>query len=174
LFKNGKVAMTVTWPSFITGSLDQAGSPVKGKWSMVKFPGTGFPWLSMWQLFLPQSTQDKATAWEWMKAYAGPDNARTNLVDHNIGSVWAAVYDDPKLKQANAHFWPAMLDGFARAKNPPLSGEAQDFLTNTLQDIANGRVSATDGIRAVNEKWASLSVAAPLLAAAQGSGLQAK
>jgi ABC-type glycerol-3-phosphate transport system substrate-binding protein len=174
LFRDGKVAMTVTWPSFITRSLDEDKSGVKGKWGMVAFPGDGFPWLSMWQLFLPKTTKDKDVAWAWMKAFAGPENAKKNLVDHNIGSVWAAVYEDPELKASKAHFWPAMLDGFKRAKNPPLSGEAQDFLTNTLQDIANGRVSAADGIKSVNEKWSGMSVAAPLLGAAKGAGLQAQ
>jgi ABC-type glycerol-3-phosphate transport system substrate-binding protein len=174
LFRDGKVAMTVTWPSFITRSLDENTSSVKGKWSMVAFPGEGFPWLSMWQLFMPNTTKNKDLAWEWMKAFAGSQNAKKNLVEHNIGSVWAAVYEDPELKASHAHYWPALLDGFKRAKNPPLSGEAQDFLTNTLQDIANGRVSAAEGIKSVNQKWASLSVAAPLLAAAKGANLQAQ
>lgn len=174
LFRDGKVAMTVTWPSFITRSLDEDASKVKGHWTMVKFPGEGFPWLSMWQLFLPKATKNKDLAWDWIKAFAGPENAKKNLVEHNIGSVWASVYEDPALKASKAHFWPAMTDGFKRAKNPPLSGEAQDFLTNTLQDVANGRVSAADGIKSVNEKWATIPVVAPLLVAAQGAGLQAK
>jgi ABC-type glycerol-3-phosphate transport system substrate-binding protein len=140
---------------------------------MVKFPGAGFPWLSLWQLFVPKTTKDKDAAWAWMKSFAGPENAKKNLVEHNIGSVWQAVYEDSELKGKNGHFWPALLDGFERAKNPPLSGEAQDFLTNTLQDIANGRVSPADGIKAVNAKWATLAVPPALAFAAKGAGLQA-
>jgi ABC-type glycerol-3-phosphate transport system substrate-binding protein len=174
LFRDGKVAMTITWPSFITNSLDKDGSAVKGKWTMTAMPGEGFTWLSLWQLFVPKTTKDMDMAWAWIKAFAGPENAKRNLVEHNIGSVWTAVYDDPELKAKNAHFWPALLGGFARAKNPPLSGEAQDFLTNTLQDIANGRTTAEAGIKAVNEKWATIPVPAAMLVAAQGSGLQAK
>jgi multiple sugar transport system substrate-binding protein len=174
LFKDQKVAMTITWPSFITNSLDADGSPVKGKWGLAKFPGPGFTWLSLWQLFVPATTKDKDAAWAWIKAYAGPENAKRNLIDHNIGSVWSATYDDPKLKAKNAHFWPTLVAGFSSAKNPPLSGEAQDTLTNTLQDIVNGRVSAADGIKSINVKWASIPVAAAMLASAQGSGLQAK
>jgi len=174
LFKDGKVALLVTWPSFVTNSLDADGSAIKGKWGMVKFPGQGFPWLSLWQLFVPKTTKNVDVAWAWIKAFAGPENAKKNLVDHNIGSVWLAVYDDPELKQKKAHFWPALIDGFQRAKNPPLSGEAQDFLTNTLQDIANGRTSAADGIKAVNDKWATIPVPPALATAAMGSGLQAQ
>ena len=173
LFKDKKAAILVTWPSFVTRQLDAADSPVKGHWSMAKFPGPGFPWLSLWQLFVPQTAKDKDAAWNWIKAYAGPENATQNLVKYNIGSVWSATYDDPSIKQKDAHFLPALLTGFAAAKNPPLSGEAQDALTNTLQDIANGRQSAADGIAAVNAKWESIPVPAPLAEAAAGSGLKA-
>jgi ABC-type glycerol-3-phosphate transport system substrate-binding protein len=172
LFRDGEVAMLVTWPSFVSNSLDADDSAIKGKWGMANFPGDGFPWLSLWQIFVPKTTEDKDVAWAWINAFAGPDNAKRNLVEHNIGSVWTATYEDAELKAANAHFWPALLNGFARAKNPPLSGEAQDFLTNTLQDIANGRVSPADGIAAVNEKWATIPVPDAMLTAAQGSGLQ--
>jgi ABC-type glycerol-3-phosphate transport system substrate-binding protein len=174
LFKDQKVAMVVTWPSFVTNSLDADGSPVKGKWGMAKFPGAGFPWLSLWQLFVPQATKDKDAAFAWIEAFAGPENAKRNLVEHNIGSVWLATYDDPELKARNAHFWPALLAGFSAAKNPPLSGEAQDLLTNTLQDIVNGRVPAADGIASVVSKWETIPVPAAMLEAAAGSGLRAQ
>ena len=174
LFKDGHVAMLVTWPSFVTNSLDAAGSPVKGKWGMTAFPGPGSVWLSLWQLFMPKSAPDKQLAWEWMKAFAGPEHAKENLVKYNIDSVWTATYDDPELKQSHAHFWPAMLAGFSHAKNPPLSGEAQDFLTNTLQDIANGRTDPAAGIRAVNAKWATIPVSPALLQAGKASGFAAE
>jgi ABC-type glycerol-3-phosphate transport system substrate-binding protein len=170
LFQDQKVAMLIDWPSFVTGQLDADKSAVKGKWSMAKFPGAGFPWLSLWQLFLPATTQDKDAAWQWIKAYAGPTDAKRNLVDHNIGSVWSATYDDPQLKAKHANYWPVMLAGYSAAKNPPLSGEAQDDLTNTLQDVANGRVSAAEGIASVNTKWASIPVPAPLAQAAAAAG----
>ena len=174
LFKNQKVAMTITYPSFITNSLNTDDSPVKGQWGMAKFPGKGFPWLSLWQLFVPTATQDKDAAWAWIKAFAGPENAKRNLVNHNIGSVWSVTYDDPELKVKNAQFWPALIAGFAKAKNPPLSGEAQDLLTNTLQDIVNGRTPVAEGIAAVEAQWATIPVPAAMLEAAGGSGLLAK
>jgi maltose-binding protein MalE len=174
LFKDQKAAMLITWPSFVTNALDAGASAVKGKWGMTRFPGPGFVWLSLWQLFVPQATADKDLAWQWIRAFAGPDNAKTNLVEHNINSVWTATYDDPQLKASHAHYWPAMLDGFARAKNPPLSGEAQDFLTNTLQDVANGRTDPAAGIKAVNDKWQSVPVPAALAYAATAGGLASK
>ena len=88
--------------------------------------------------------------------------------------MWKATYEDADLAAARKHYWPALTAGFARAKNPPLSGEAQDFLTNTLQDIANGRVSPADGVASINEAWANIPVPPAMLEAAKGSGLQAK
>jgi multiple sugar transport system substrate-binding protein len=173
-FANGQAAMLVTWPSFVTNSLDAADSAIKGKWQLVDFPGPGFPWLSLWQLFVPSSTGDRDAAWAWIKAFAGPENATRNLVEHNIGSVWSATYGDPALAAERAHFWPALTAGFARAKNPPLSGESQDFLTNTLQEVANGRVPAADAIASINATWATLPVPPALLEAARGSELAAQ
>lgn len=171
LFRDGKAAMLVDWPSFVSKSLDADGSAVKGKWEQVKFPGAGFPWLSLWQLFMPKTVSDPALAWTWMKTFAGPDNARANYVGYNINSVWLSLYDDAGLKVAHAHQWPVMVADFARAKNPPLSGEAQDFLTNTLQDVANGRIKPADAIARVNSTWARIPVPAAMIGAAEGSGL---
>ncbi len=173
LFRDGKVAMLVDWPSFVSKSLDADGSAVRGKWTQVRFPGKGFPWLSLWQIFVPKTAPDPTLAWTWIKTFAGPEHARANYVDYNINSVWLAVYDDAELEAKHAHQWPAMVADFARAKNPPLSGEAQDFLTNTLQDVANGRVKPEDAVARVNKTWADIPVAAPMLGAAKGSGLAA-
>ncbi|MBW7922063.1 MAG: extracellular solute-binding protein [Rubellimicrobium sp.] len=172
-FANGEAALLVTWPSFTIDTLDTDGVAAKGHWQLVNFPGDGFPWLSLWQLFVPAAVEDREAAWTWIKAFAGPEHATRNLIEHNFGSVWVSTYEDEALAAERAHFWPAQIEGFSRAKNPPLSGEAQDFLTNTLQEIANGRISAADGIAMVNETWGTLPVPPALLEAANGSGLAA-
>jgi len=172
-FANQDAAMLVTWPSFVTNALDAEESQVRGKWEMVAFPGNGFPWLSLWQLFVPATTGDREAAWTWIKAFAGPENAMRNLAEYNIGSVWSATYEDADLATERAHYWPVLTAGFARAKNPPLSGEAQDFLTNTLQEVANGRIGAAEAIASVNATWADIPVPPALLEAAQGAGLTA-
>ena len=175
LFAQGQAALLVDWPSFSTKMLDDpAKSKVVGKWGMAAFPGAGFPWLSLWQQFVPKSTTDQATAFAWIQAFAGEANAKQNLVENGINSVWLSTYEDPALKASHTHYWPTMIAGFARAKNPPLSGEAQDFLTNTLVEIATSQTTAADGIAKVNEKWATIPVPPALLTAAAGSGLQSK
>ncbi len=175
LFADGKAAMLVDWPSFSTKTLDDpAKSKIVGKWTMARFPGAGFPWLSLWQEFVPKSTQDKETAWAWIEAFAGEKNAKRNLVEHGINSVWLSTYQDPELAKKYQHYWPVMQEGFSRAKNPPLSGEAQDFLTNSLVEVATGQTDAKAAIEKVNTTWAGIPVPKALLGAAAGAGQQAK
>jgi multiple sugar transport system substrate-binding protein len=174
VFMDGKAAMLVTWPSFASTALDSDTSGVQGKWSQVPFPGPGFPWLSLWQLFVPKTTKDKDAAWKWIEFYAGEASAKDLYVKYGIGSVWQSTYEDQDLAAQHAHQWPALVGDFARAKNPPLSGEAQDFLTNTLVEIATGQKTAEDGINQINGQWKTIPVPAALLETAAAAGFQAQ
>lgn len=175
LFADGKVAMLVDWPSFSAKKLDdKATSKVAGHWSQVSFPGAGFPWLSLWQQFIPATAKNKDVSWKWISTFAGEAQAKDNFINYGINSVWSSVYEDKDLAAQHAHQWPAMLDSFKRAKNPPLSGESQDFLTNTMVQVATGQVKAEDAIKQINDKWATLAVPPSLLDAAAGAGMQEK
>ncbi len=175
VFMDGKSAMLATWPSFVTTALDNPEtSGVYGKWSQVPFPGPGFPWLSLWQMFIPKTTKDKDAAFKWIQEFAGEANAKDWYVKYGIGSVWQSTYEDADLAAQHAHQWPALTGDFARAKNPPLSGEAQDFLAATLIEIATGQKSAEDGIAAVNDKWKTIPVPSSILEVAVAAGFQAQ
>jgi sorbitol/mannitol transport system substrate-binding protein len=174
VFMDGKAATLITWPSFASTGLDAEGSGVAGKWSQVPFPGSGFPWLSLWQQFIPKTTENKEAAWKWIETFAGETNAKANYEKYGIGSVWLSTYEDEELAAKHAHQWPALVGDFARAKNPPLSGEAQDFLTNTLVEIATGQKTAEEGIQQINEKWATIPVPSSILDVAAAAGFQAE
>lgn len=174
VFIDGQVAMLVTWPSFVSTSLDDPDSGISDSWMQAPFPGQGFPWLSLWQMFIPKTTENKDAAWQFIMAFAGEGNGTNHYNTYGINSVWLNTYADEALAAAHAHQWPAMLSDFSRAKNPPLSGEAQDFLTNTLVEIATGQVSAEDGIARVNETWATIPVPSSLLEAATLAGFRAE
>jgi ABC-type glycerol-3-phosphate transport system substrate-binding protein len=174
VFMDGDAAMTVTWPSFIAQTLDAPDSGMAGNWSQVAFPGPAFPWLSLWQQFIPASATNPDAAWQWASTFAGEERAMTNYTDYGINSIWLSTYEDEELAAQHAHQWPEMLDGFSRAKNPPLSGEAQDFLTNTLVQVATGQLTAEEGIAQVNDAWATIPVPAPLLEAATLAGMRAE
>jgi ABC-type glycerol-3-phosphate transport system substrate-binding protein len=169
-FRDGKTAMLVTWPSFANAYLDADGSPLKGHWHQISFPGPGWPSLSQWQLFIPDSAPDKDLAWQWIKTFAGPDAAKDNYVKYGIGSPWKSLYDDPTLKAQHQHDWPAKLADLPRAQNPVLSGEALDFLNNTMQDVANGRVAPDAGVASINTAWAGFQVPQTLMETAKSVG----
>ncbi len=175
VFMDGQSAMLADWPSFVSTALDNPEtSGVYGKWSQVPFPGEGFPWLSLWQLFIPKSTKNKDAAWQWIQEYAGEANAKEWYVKYGIGSVWQSTYEDADLAAQHAHQWPALIGDFARAKNPPLSGEAQDFLAATLIEVATGQKTAAEGIAAVNDKWQTIPVPPSILEVAAAAGFQAQ
>jgi multiple sugar transport system substrate-binding protein len=174
IFIEGKAAMLITWPSFASTDLDDPANGIAGKWSQVPFPGNGFPWLSLWQLFIPKTTKDKDAAWKWIQEFAGEANAKEWYTKYGIGSVWQSTYQDPDLAAQHAHQWPALTGDYARAKNPPLSGEAQDFLTNTLVEIATGQKTPEEGIAAINDAWATMPVPSSTLDVAVAAGFQAQ
>lgn len=125
-------------------------------------------------MFIPKATEDKDAAFKWIQEYAGEANAKEWYVTYGIGSVWQSTYEDEELAAQHAHQWPALTGDFARAKNPPLSGEAQDFLAATLIEIATGQTSAADGIASVNETWKTIPVPPSTLEVAAAAGFQAQ
>jgi ABC-type glycerol-3-phosphate transport system substrate-binding protein len=125
-------------------------------------------------MFMVDSAPDKDLAWDWIKTFAGPQAAKANYEKFGIGSPWQALYDDPELKAKHQHDWPAKLADLPRAQNPVLSGEALDFLNNTMQDIANGRTAPEDGIAAINAAWANFQVPQTLAEVAAKVGAVAK
>jgi ABC-type glycerol-3-phosphate transport system substrate-binding protein len=174
IFIDGNAAMLITWPSFASTKLDDPANGLAGKWSQVPFPGAGFPWLSLWQMFIPKTTENKDAAFKWIQAFAGEANAKDWYVKYGIGSVWLSTYEDEELAAQHAHQWPSLVADYGRAKNPPLSGEAQDFLTNTLVEIATGQKTPEEGIGAVNEKWLTIPVPPSILEVAAAAGFQAQ
>lgn len=175
VFLDGKAAVLIGWPSFVRAAADDpTKSQVAGKWAQMEFPGPGFPWLSLWNIFMNASSKNKDAAWEWIKAYTGQDASTKFLKEYGIGSVYTATYQDPDVVAKHGHDLPVAMKNFARALNPALSGEAQDFLAATLGEVVTGQTSAEDAVKKVNDKWATLTVPAAILEMGQRTGQVAK
>jgi ABC-type glycerol-3-phosphate transport system substrate-binding protein len=125
-------------------------------------------------MFIPTASDNKDAAWEWIKAYTSEANARRWFETYGIGSVYVSTYENPELLKKHGHDFPGALANFKRAKNPPLSGEAQDFLASTIGEVLTGQIEPAAAIAKVNEKWATITVPSALLEAAEASGLKAK
>ena len=172
VFLDGKAATLIGWPSFVrTPADDPDQSKVVGMWAQTEFPGAGFPWLSLWQLYMPATTENPDEAWEWMKEYTSEANAGRWLEEYGIGSIYTSTYEDPAVLEMHGHDFPAALANFERALNPPLSGEAQDFLAATMGEVLLGNLDAAAAVDQINATWSTIPVPEALLEAAQGAGL---
>mgnify|MGYP000123672379 CR=1 FL=1 len=175
VFLQGKAAMVECWPSFIRAAAnDPARSNIVGKWAILPYPKVGFPWLSMWEMFISRYSKDKDAAWEWIKFYTREKNAKYFFTKYGIGSAYTSTYQDPELLKKYGHDFPGILANLKRAKNPPLTGEAQDFLASTISQVLVGEITPEKAVENINTKWASLEVPKPLIEMAENSGLKAK
>jgi multiple sugar transport system substrate-binding protein len=175
VFLDGKAAMIIGWPSFLRSSADDpAKSKVVGKWAQMEFPGKGFPWLSMWNIFINASTKNQDAAWTFVKEYTSEENALKFFNKYGIGSLYASTYTNPDVLAKHGHDLPNGMKNIARAQNPPLSGEAQDFLAATIGEVNLGTLTAQQAVEKINAKWATLDVPPAILEFATRNGLVAK
>lgn len=175
-FTSGKAAVLYGYPSFIRQQADNPSqSKVAGKWAVAPDPQPGLVWLSLWQLFMTNCTKNTNAAWKWMTEYSSPSTDKELFTKYGIDPSFEATYKDPQLLKSQANFLRGTEANLSRAKNPPLSGEAQDFLASTLGNVFTGKTSPQQAVRQINDKWATLPVPQPLLKEAQQNGLaQAK
>lgn len=178
LFLQGNVAIIEGWPSFITGVVnDPTKSKIVGKWGIIPYPqdNGGFSWLSLWNIFINKNSKNTDAALKWATTYTSQENATAQFVKYGIGSCHSASYKDPTVVQK---YGQAFLNGqaanLAFAKNPPLSGEANDYMCQTFGDAFAGKITAADAIQRINDKFATLTVPASTLAQANTDGLVEK
>ncbi|MFC5647708.1 ABC transporter substrate-binding protein [Paenibacillus solisilvae] len=171
LFIDGKVAVMEGWPSFIRVTADDpTKSKIVGKWAVAPYPNTGTVWLSLWQMYMPKTSKNKEAAWNWMKSYASEENDKVYFEKYGISPIYKSTYEDQDLVKKYSYYMTGVMENLKMAKNPPLSGEAQDFMASTFGDVFSGKITAEEGIANINTKWATLPVPAPLLESAKRNG----
>ena len=128
MFVNGKAAVLYGWPSFIRLQADTPKeSAVAGKWEVGTDPQGGLLWLSLWQLYMTKCTGDQSAAWKWMTTFSSPATDELLFTKYDVNPSFKATYDNPTLAKQNANYFPGEQANPARAKNPPLSGQAHHF-----------------------------------------------
>jgi len=175
VFLQGKAAVLECWPSFVRAAAnDPERSAVMGKWAILPYPKGGFPWLSMWELFISNHSKDKDAVWEWMKFYTREENAKHFFQKYGIGSTYTSTYKDPELLEKYAHDFPGILANLEKAKNPPLTGEAQDFMASTLSQVFIGELTPEQAVQNINAEWAKIVVPDSMVEMAAQAGLKAQ
>src|SRR5215212_1022801 len=171
-FVDGEAAVLYGWPSFLVKTAsDPDSSQIVGKWRVGEMPQPGFVWLSMWEMYTTDCTENVNAAWKWMTFWSKPENDRALLPKYGVNPVLGSTYRDQQLLKEYSHYFPGEEKNVARAMFPPLSGEPQDFLASTLGDVFTGKSTAEEAVRSVNEKWTEFDVQEPLSQAAQRNGL---
>lgn len=172
-FLNGKAATMVGWPSFIRADADNPEkSQVVGKWAMANFPGPGFPMVSAWNMFIAQTSQNPDAAWEWIKAYANPENGTKWMAEYGIGSPFKATYEDPQLVAEFAHFYPQQSANLNKAKSLPWTFAAFEAFFRNEGDFHQGKVTAEEMLDNVQQAWDEIPVPPALVQLAAAQGLQ--
>ncbi len=174
-FLNGKAATMVGWPSFIRAAADDpAKSQVVGKWALANFPGPGFPMVSAWNMFISQDSKNPDAAWEWIKAYANPENGTKWMAEYGIGSPFQATYEDPELVKNFSYFYPAQAANLNKAKSLPWTFAAFEAFFRNEGDFHQGKITAEEMLDNVQKAWDEITVPPALVQLAAAQGLQEK
>jgi ABC-type glycerol-3-phosphate transport system substrate-binding protein len=173
IFLNGRAATMVGWPSFIRADADNPErSQVVGNWALANFPGPGFPMVSAWNLFISRYSQNPDAAWEWIKAYANPENGKRWMAEYGVGSPFKSTYEDPELVENFGHFYPAQADNLNKAKSLPWTFAAFEAFFRNQGDFHQGIITAEEMLDRVQAQWDEIDVPDALVQLANLQGLQ--
>ncbi len=172
VFLNGQAATMVGWPGFIRANADDPEqSKVVGMWALEDFPTPGFPMVSAWNMFISKNSQNPDAAWEWIKAYANPENGKAWMVEYGIGSPFEDTYTDPELVENFSYFYPAMARNLDRAKSLPWTFPAFEAFFRNEGDFHQGTITAEEMLDRVQVEWDEIEVPEALIQLADAQGL---
>jgi multiple sugar transport system substrate-binding protein len=172
VFLSGKAAILYGWPSFIDASAyNPQDSKVIGEWKVAPDPQPGFTWLSLWQLYMAKTTADKSAAWKWMEAFTAPSNDVTNFETYGIDPMYAATYHSSAMLKKYGNYFDGEEVNLSHAKNPPLTGQSQNYLSAVLQTVYDGSSTPAAAVAKINAAWASMPVPKVLIQEAARHGL---
>lgn len=158
----GQVAQGELWPSFIRADArDPSKSQIVDKWALTPFPGPSE--LSMWNLAIPATTQKRDLAWEWIKMYTSPENAKRFALEFGIGSPQLATWSDPELV-AKFPEYPQILAAIQAGKpiwRIPQFPQAWDVLQKELEQTVYQGADPLETLNKIADEWNKLLDANP-------------
>ena len=171
VFLTGKAATMICWVSFVRASAqDPDASLVVDQWETAVFPGPGFPFLSAWNLFISEYSENPDAAWEWVKYYINPEQAKTRFVELGVGSPYLSTYEDAELMGQYSHDFPSMVQNLGRAQSVPWVFEAFEIFFRNTSELVIGSITAEEALANTLAGWSEVTVPEALVqsAAAQG------
>ncbi len=175
VFLTGNAASMIGWVGFVRAELQNPeNSNVVDMWETAVFPGPGAPFLSAWNLFISEYSEDPEAAWEWITYYDNPEQAKKRFVEFGIGSPFKSTYEDPELKEKYAHDFPATVANLNRAKTVPWTFEAYEIFFRNLGEFIIGTMDAKGFVDSVNSAWTGITPPEALIQSAKAQGQQQK
>jgi multiple sugar transport system substrate-binding protein len=96
-FRAGDVMVLESWPSFCLESFEQDDSPVKGKWSMAKYPEGGTGNFVQHNAVILDSSQNKDAAFEFIAYITDSQQQKESALEHLVDPARKPLYNDEEL-----------------------------------------------------------------------------
>jgi multiple sugar transport system substrate-binding protein len=153
----GELAQAELWPSFIRADArDPEKSKIIDKWALTPFPGPSE--LSLWNLAIPATSPRQDLAWEWIKMYTTPENAKRFALQFGIGSPQLATWSDPELTQRFPEY-PQILAAIEAGKpiwRIPQFPAAWDVLQKELEKTVYQDADPKATLQTIADEWNKL------------------
>ncbi len=173
VFLTGNAATMICWVSFVRAAAQNPdASLVVDNWAVAPFPGPGFPFLSAWNLFISEYSENPEAAWEWVKYYINGEQATQRFVELGVGSPYLSTYEDPDLVDAYSHDFPGMVHNLSRAQSVPWVFEAFEIFFRNTSELVIGSISAEEALANTLASWAEVTVPPALVQSAAAQGQQ--
>ena len=139
-------------------------------WAVAPFPGPGFPFLSAWNLFISEYSENPEAAWEWVKYYINPEQSTQRFVELGVGSPYMSTYEDPELMETYSHDFPGMVHNLSRAQSVPWVFEAFEIFFRNTSELVIGSISAEEALANTLAGWSEVTVPPALVQSGRGPG----
>jgi multiple sugar transport system substrate-binding protein len=155
LFLQGRGAMYMAWPSLLWSQMtDTNKCKIVGKIGAAVIPG-GQPQLSSWSLGINPACKDVDAAYQWIKFFVSPANAKRLLLQYGKGSPRLSTYRDPECEK-RIFYYSQLLQGLAgnqpRLRIPP-SQEMSDYLDIELLKAIRGQTTPQAALDRTATRW---------------------
>jgi ABC-type glycerol-3-phosphate transport system substrate-binding protein len=128
--------------------------------------------VSAWNMFISKHSENPDAAWEWIKAYANPENGKQWMAEYGVGSPFKATYEDPELVEEFGYFYPAQAQNLDKAKSLPWTFAAFEAFFRNEGDFHQGTITAEEMLDRVQTQWDEIEVPEALVQLAAAQGLQ--
>lgn len=154
-FLDGRAAVCETWPTLgVTQNADNPEkSQIAGKWALDLIPHgeTGITLLSAWDVAIPQNSEKKDLAWEWVKMYTSAENQQAFYDEFAIFSPRTAFWEQDAIKDAGLYPVREALDTANMWWRIAASVEADTVINTTVGAYLSDQISLEDAIKQMDE-----------------------